>query len=102
MTTSHQFKEVHIMSSTMKRIKLTMTQLNERLFTIECYMPTYEPQKASVCKQQFKMFKNDNFTFYPSDDLMIHQKVLLDHPNSIGAHNKMHKPHFWHVNDQDP
>ncbi len=55
----------------MKQIKSTLMQLNERLFTVECLMPIYEPKNNLLCKQYFKMFKNDNFTFHPSDDLVI-------------------------------
>jgi hypothetical protein len=47
MTTSHQFEEAHFMLSMMKQIKFTLSQLNGRLFTIESFMPIYEPPKTS-------------------------------------------------------
>ncbi len=71
MTTTHQFEWLHIMLSMIKRIKLTLAKWNEKLFTIECFMPTYEPQNTSVCKPHSKMFKNDTFTFHPSNDLVL-------------------------------
>ncbi len=34
-------------------------------------MPTYEPQNTSLYKILFNMFKNNTFTFHPSDDLVM-------------------------------
>jgi hypothetical protein len=42
-----------------------------KLFTIECYMPSFEPQNLSVCKQHASMLKNDDFTFNPKKDLVL-------------------------------
>jgi hypothetical protein len=33
--------------------------------------------------------------------LFSSQQVLVDHPNLIGALNKIHKQQLWHVIDQD-
>jgi hypothetical protein len=71
MTTSKQFDQAYIMFSTMKKMKLTMMEGNGKLFTIECYMPSFEPPNKSVCKQHASMFKNDNYTFNPHKDLVL-------------------------------
>ncbi len=71
MTTLKHFEVAHIIFSTMKKMKLTMTKGNGKLFTIECYMPSDQPQNVSVCKQQSKMFKNDFFMFHPQKDLVL-------------------------------
>ncbi len=42
-----------------------------KLFTIEYYMPSFEPQNQSVCKQHASMFKNDKFMFNHQKDLVI-------------------------------
>jgi hypothetical protein len=41
------------------------------LFTIECYMSSFEPQNETVCKQHATMFKHDKFTFHPQKDLVL-------------------------------
>jgi hypothetical protein len=55
----------------MKKMKVTMTKGNGKLFTIECYMPSYQPQNVSVFKQHTQIFKNDNYTFHPRKDLVL-------------------------------
>ncbi len=65
MTRSIHFEHAYIILSTMTKIKLTRKKGKGNLFTIECYMPTFEPQNQSVRKQHAAMFKNDKFTFHP-------------------------------------
>ncbi len=55
----------------MIKIKLTTKKGKGKLFTIECYMPSFEPQNESVCKWHATMFKNDKYTFNPQKDLVL-------------------------------
>ncbi len=71
MTTSNQFEQAYIILSTMTKIKLTMKKEKGNLFTIECYMPSFEPQNQSAHKQHATMFKNDKYTFNPRKDLVL-------------------------------
>ncbi len=50
MTTSKHFEHAYIILSTMTKIKLTTKKGKGNLFTIECYMPSFEPQNQSACK----------------------------------------------------
>jgi hypothetical protein len=50
MTTSKQFEQAYITLSMMKKMKLTTKKGKGNLFTIECYMPSFEPQNETVCK----------------------------------------------------
>jgi hypothetical protein len=50
MTTSKHFEYAYITLSTMTKIKLTTKKGKGNLFTIECYMPSFEPQNESVHK----------------------------------------------------
>jgi hypothetical protein len=43
MTTLHQLEEAWIMVAMAKKIKKTFAKSQEWCFTIECYMPSYEP-----------------------------------------------------------
>jgi hypothetical protein len=54
-----------------KKIKNTLAKSQQWCFTIEWYMPSYEPQNTSVCTWHSKMFKHDAFTFHPNDDLVM-------------------------------
>ncbi len=71
MTRSKQFKHAYIILSTMTKIKLTTKKGKGNLFTIECYMPFFEPQNETVGKQHAVMFKHDKFTFHPQKDLVL-------------------------------
>ena len=71
MTTSKQFEQAYIILSIMAKNKLTTKKGKGNLFTIECYMPSFEPQNHSVLKQYTTMFKNDKFTFHPQKDLVL-------------------------------
>ncbi len=71
MTTSKQFEQTYIIFSMMKKIKLTTKEENRNLFTIECYMPSFEPQNQSFCKRHASMFKNDKYTFNAWKDLVL-------------------------------
>ncbi len=50
MTRSKHFEHAYIILSTMTKIKLTTKKGKGNLFTIECYMPSFEPQNQLVCK----------------------------------------------------
>jgi hypothetical protein len=64
MTTSKHFEHAYITLSTMTKIKSTTKKGKGNLFTIECYMPSFEPQNETVVKQHAIMFKHDKFTFH--------------------------------------
>jgi hypothetical protein len=71
MTRSKHFEHAYIILSTMTEIKLTTQTGKGNLFTIECYMPFFEPQNELVCKQHAVMFKHDKLTFHPQKDLLL-------------------------------
>ncbi len=71
MTTSKHFEHAYIILSTMTKIKLTTNNGNRNLFTIECYVPSFEPQNETVCKRHAVMFKHDKYTFHPQKDLVL-------------------------------
>ncbi len=71
MTTSKHFEHAYIILSTMTKIKLTTKKRKGIFFTIECYLPSFEPQNETVCKQHAVMFKHDKFTFHPQTDLVL-------------------------------
>ncbi len=50
MTTSKHFEHAYIILSMMTKIKLTTKIGKGNLFTIECYMPSFEPQNETVRK----------------------------------------------------
>jgi hypothetical protein len=78
MTTSKHFEHAYITLSTMTKIKLTTMKGKRNLFTIECYMPSFEPQNETVCKQHAVMFKHDKFTFHPQKDLVLSMPYQFD------------------------
>ncbi len=55
----------------MTKSKSTTKKSKGNLFTIECYMPSFEPQNLTVCKRHAVMFKHDKFTFHPQKDLVL-------------------------------
>jgi hypothetical protein len=71
MTRSKHFEHAYIILSMITKIKLTRKKGKGNIFTIECYMPSFEPQNQSVRKQHATMFKNDKFTFHPQKDLVL-------------------------------
>jgi hypothetical protein len=71
MTTSKHFEQTYIIFSTMKKVKLTTTKEKGYLITIECYMPSFEPQNETVYKQHASIFKNDKYTSNPWKDLEL-------------------------------
>jgi hypothetical protein len=71
MTRSKHFEHAYIILLTMTKIKVTTKKGKGCLFTIECYMPSFEPQNETVCKQHAVMFKHDKFTFHPQKDLVL-------------------------------
>jgi hypothetical protein len=80
MTRSKHFEPAYIILSTMTKIKLTTKKDKGNLFTIECYMPSFEPQNETVHKQHAVMFKHDKFMFHSQKDLVLsmpYQFVVL-------------------------
>ncbi len=71
MTTSKHYKHEYILLSTMTKIKLTTNKDKGKLFTIECYMPSFEPLNKIVCTRHAGMFKHDKYTFHPKKDLVL-------------------------------
>jgi hypothetical protein len=71
MTRSKHFEHAYIILSMMTKIKLTTKKDKGNLFTIECYMPSFEPQNQSVHKQHATMFKNEKFAFHHQKDLVL-------------------------------
>jgi hypothetical protein len=71
MTTLKHFEQAYITLSRMTKIKLTTKKSKGILFTIECYMPSFEPQNETVCKRHAIMFKHDKYTFHPQKDLVL-------------------------------
>ena len=69
MTTSKHFEHAYITLSMMTKIKLPTKKGKGNSFTIECYMPSFEPQNKTVRKQHATMFKNDKYTLNPWKDL---------------------------------
>jgi hypothetical protein len=55
----------------MTKIKLTTKKGKEYLFTIKCYMPSFEPQNETVREQHPTMLKHDKLTFHPQKDLIL-------------------------------
>jgi hypothetical protein len=86
MTTSKHFEHACITLSKMTKIKLTTKKGKGNLFTIECYMPSFEPKNETVCKQHAIMFKHDKFTFHPRKDMvlsMLYQFVANLEPGQL-------------------
>jgi hypothetical protein len=93
MTRSKHFEHAYIILSTMTKIKLTTKKGKGNLFTIECYMPSFEPQNQSVCKQHTTMFKNDKFTFHPQKDLVLSMPYQFVVNLELGEFTPLDK--FW-------
>ncbi len=55
----------------MTKIKLTTKKDKGHLFTIECYMPSFEPQNKTVRIRHAGMFKYEKYTFHPQKDLVL-------------------------------
>jgi hypothetical protein len=70
MKTSCRFEKAFILLSTVKQMKYTLAKSNKRLFTIECYTPGYDYKNNWVPKHHKHLFKDDNHTFQPNDDLV--------------------------------
>jgi hypothetical protein len=71
ITKSKHFEHAYIFLSTMTKIKLTTKKDKGHLFTIECFMQSFELLKETVCKQHSGMFKHDKYTFHPQKDLVL-------------------------------
>ncbi len=68
---SHDYEHAYIFLLTMTKIKSTGNKYKGHLFTIECYMPSFEPQNKTVCIRHAGMFKHDKYTFHPQKDLVL-------------------------------
>ncbi len=93
MTRSKHFEHAYIILSTMTKIKLTTKKGKGNLFTIECYMPSFEPQNQSVRKQQTTIFKNDKFTFHPQKELLLSMPCQFVANLELGKFTPLDK--FW-------
>jgi hypothetical protein len=93
MIRSKHFKHAYIILSTMTKIKLTAKKGKGNLFTIECYMPSFEPQNQSVCKRHTTMFKNDKFTFHPQKGLVLSMPYQFVVNLELGKFTPLDK--FW-------
>jgi hypothetical protein len=51
MTTLHSFEEANILYSSMKRIKVTTNEKNERMFLIKCFMSAYDEKNEAIRKR---------------------------------------------------
>ena len=71
MTTLKNFEHAYITLSTMTKNKLTTKKGKGNLFTIECYMSSFEPQNETVCTRHTVMFKHDKFRLHPQKDLVL-------------------------------
>ena len=71
MTRSKHFELAYIILSTMTKIKLTTKKGKGNLFTIECCMPSFEPQNETVHNRHAVMIKHNKFTFHPEKDLVL-------------------------------
>ncbi len=93
MTRSKHFEHAHIILSTMTKIKLTTKKGKGNLFTIECYMPSFEPhnQFASNKLQCSKMTSSlstlRKFWYFPCriSLLLIWNLVNLPHWINFGS-----------------
>ena len=77
----------------MTKIKLTTKKGKGNLFTIECYMSSFEPQNQSVCKQHATMFNNDKFTFHPQKDSVLFMPYQFVVHLELGEFTTLDK--FW-------
>jgi hypothetical protein len=93
MTRSKHFEHAYLILSMMTKIKLTTKKGKGNLFTIECYMPFFEPQNQSVCKQHATMFKNDKIKFHPQKDLVLSMPYQFFVNLKLGEFTPLDK--FW-------
>jgi hypothetical protein len=93
MTRSKHFEHAYIILSMMTKIKLKTKKGKRNLFTIECYMPSFETQNQSVCKQHTTMFKNDKLTFNPQKDLVLSMPYQFVVNLELGKFTPLDK--FW-------
>ncbi len=71
MTISKHYEHAYTLLLTMTKIKLTTNKDKGHLFTIEYYMPSFEPQNKTVHIRHAGMFKHDKYTFHPQKDLVL-------------------------------
>jgi hypothetical protein len=44
---------------------------NKKQFHVQCHMKTYQHANSSICERHSTMFKEENFTFTPIDELVM-------------------------------
>ncbi len=81
----------------MTKIKLTTKRGKGNLFTIECYMPSFESQNETFCKQHAVMFKHEKFTFHPQKDLVLSMPYQFVANLNPGQFTPLHKLWFKNV-----
>jgi hypothetical protein len=55
----------------MRSIEVITTKSKQRLFSVQCMMDIYEESNATIEARHPKMFKNDKYTFHPSNELVV-------------------------------
>ncbi len=90
MFTSKQYEECFIIFSTMKYIKMTIKNKDkrdetkfERVFEIKCVMNNYKVSNNSIRRRHSDMFKNDDFFFCPTNDLV--KSMPFDFVNNLNG-----------------
>jgi hypothetical protein len=81
-----------------EKMKVTMMKGNVKLFFIECYMPSYQSQNVSVCKQHAHMFKDDNHVFHPQKDLVLFMPYMFVHNLKPGQFTPLDKQWLMNLN----
>ncbi len=74
-------------------MKSTTKKGKGNLFTIECCIPSFEPQNQPVHKRHATMFKNDKFTFHPQKDLVLSMPYQFVLDLELGEFTPLDK--FW-------
>jgi hypothetical protein len=63
MTTLHSFEEANILYSTMKQIKVTTNEKNEKIFFVECFMANYDEKMRQFESSTVNCSKKTNIHF---------------------------------------
>jgi hypothetical protein len=72
MILSKQYEAYHIMLWTMRRIKVIRVKNSDKMqFHIQCHTITYQHGNAGIRARHPTMFKEDTFSFTPSDELVL-------------------------------
>jgi hypothetical protein len=92
LTRSKHFEHAYIILSMMTKIKLTTKKGKGNFFTIQIYMPPFEPQNETVRRRHAVMFIHDKFTFHPQKDLVLsmqYQFVANSEPGQFTPLDKL-------------